>query len=147
MEDSFKTMSYRDLQKLAKTAGVKANLPKADLIRALEGNASSLDEESADEDRVENVAATGETVLNSTFEIAKGLAAPVDRTFEKEAESGPHLGGKRRSSRLSTDRTTPRFVSESTVVPGFVTVAPSVTASTAQTLTASRKSTPRAVGE
>ena len=33
---SFAGMNYRDLQKLAKTAGVKANLPKADLIKALE---------------------------------------------------------------------------------------------------------------
>ena len=33
---SFSGMNYRDLQKLAKTAGVKANLPKAERIKALQ---------------------------------------------------------------------------------------------------------------
>ena len=37
--DEFSNMNYRELQKIAKTAGVKANLPKAEILKALRDNA------------------------------------------------------------------------------------------------------------
>ena len=39
--DEFSKMNYRELQKIAKTAGVKANLPKAEILKALRDNAEN----------------------------------------------------------------------------------------------------------
>ena len=39
--DEFSKLSYRELQQIAKTAGVKANLPKAEILKALRDNAAN----------------------------------------------------------------------------------------------------------
>jgi hypothetical protein len=50
-------MNYRDLQKLAKNAGLRANLPKAELLRALQDH------------QQQNKTQDSNSVLNTTFEI------------------------------------------------------------------------------
>jgi hypothetical protein len=89
--ENLETMNYRDLQKLAKTVGVRANLPKAELLRVLQdhqnnvtpaGN-SEMSSGNADnsgavstEDRESNNEGTGKAdsdnaggLLNTTFEV------------------------------------------------------------------------------
>jgi hypothetical protein len=58
-------MNYRDLQKLAKNAGLRANLPKAELLRALQDH------------QQQNKTQDSNSVLNTTFEIDPDNAEPV----------------------------------------------------------------------
>jgi hypothetical protein len=53
-------MNYRDLQKLAKSAGLRANLPKAELLRALQDH---------EQDNARVNAQDSSSVLNTTFEV------------------------------------------------------------------------------
>jgi hypothetical protein len=50
-------LNYRDLQKLAKNAGLRANLPKAELLRALQDH------------QQQNKTQDSNSVLNTTFEV------------------------------------------------------------------------------
>jgi hypothetical protein len=50
-------LNYRDLQKMAKNAGLRANLPKAELLRALQDH------------QQQNKTQDSNSVLNTTFEI------------------------------------------------------------------------------
>jgi len=92
-------MKYKELQKLAKRVGVKANLPKADLIQALlennSDNEKEAEEDVADEvlvpledskldDTVESVDEVEQNALNETFEKK---AEVLNQTFEKEEET------------------------------------------------------------
>jgi len=102
-------MNYRDLQKLAKTAGVKANLPKAELIKALQDNAANDSVEMEDSPTATKSSRKSQDVLNSTFEVEEtklnstfekdGVDTKLNSTFEKENIPGE----KRKSSRLSVD--------------------------------------------
>jgi len=106
---SFSGMNYRDLQKLAKTAGVKANLPKAELIKALQDNAANDSVEMEDSPTATKSSRKSQDVLNSTFEVEEtklnstfekdGVDTKLNSTFEKENIPGE----KRKSSRLSVD--------------------------------------------
>lgn len=132
--DSLEEMNYRDLQKLAKSLGVRANLPKAELLRALQ-------------DRQANRADTSASGLNSTFEVdptdAKVAVAEdaanitddinpdnslltddgadeeeekekLDETFEVVGEEESGGAGKRRSTRLSVSGLTAASLAKET---------------------------------
>jgi len=113
---SFSGMNYRDLQKLAKTAGVKANLPKAELIKALQDNAANDSVEMEDSPTSTKSSRKSQDVLNSTFEVEEtklnstfekdGVDTKLNSTFEKENIPGE----KRKSSRLSVDGLAKRSV-------------------------------------
>jgi len=113
---SFSGMNYRDLQKLAKTAGVKANLPKAELIKALQDNAANDSVEMEDSPTATKSSRKSQDVLNSTFEVEEtklnstfekdGVDTKLNSTFEKENIPGE----KRKSSRLSVDGLAKRSV-------------------------------------
>lgn len=78
----YSVMKYKELQKLAKKVGVKANLPKADLIKALLEN--SQETESVEE---EALVPLEESKLDATFELVnESEQNAVNETFEKEAE-------------------------------------------------------------
>ena len=90
--DEFSKMNYRDLQKLAKTAGVKANLPKAELLKALRdhaANASLLsDDEIGDESVVpvvnDNEFITDDEVADENVETK--MPAVIDSEFITDDE-------------------------------------------------------------
>lgn len=136
--DDFERMNYRDLQRLAKTAGVKANLPKADLIKALQDNAANDSfKETEDgagnltEDGAANITEDGAANmtedLNSTFEVEEkeeGQADVLNRTFDKENDSevlnqtfekDTEGTQKRRSGRLSVGNITKATLTSETV--------------------------------
>jgi len=117
-QDGFDKMNYRDLQKLAKTAGVKANLPKAELIKALQENAAN---DSGEDSYQENAPSKTEpskcenkdvtkNVLNTTFEVedTPEESNELNRTFDKLTPEPE----RRKSTRLSVETltTSSRFV-------------------------------------
>ena len=74
------SMKYKELQKLAKKIGIKANLPKAELVVALlEKDEISLDE---------SLVPLEESKLDTTFEIVNESEQNVlNETFEKDSMS------------------------------------------------------------
>ena len=67
MMDKLEAMNYRDLQKLAKSAGVRANLPKAELLRVLQDHQSQPTAADAAAGHTDNVSIG--SLLNTTFEV------------------------------------------------------------------------------
>jgi hypothetical protein len=65
--------NYRDLQKLAKNAGLRANLPKAELLRALQDH------------QQQNKTQNSNSVLNTTFEIDPDAEPVGDAAIEAAA--------------------------------------------------------------
>ena len=117
-QDGFDKMNYRDLQKLAKTAGVKANLPKAELIKALQENAAN---DSCEDSYQESAPSKTEPsvcdnknvskdVINTTFEVedTPEESNKLNRTFDKLTPEPE----RRKSTRLSVETltTSSRFV-------------------------------------
>jgi len=74
------SMKYKELQKLAKKVGIKANLPKAELVVALlEKDENNLDE---------SLVPLEESKLDTTFEIVNESEQNVlNETFEKDSMS------------------------------------------------------------
>merc|ERR1719397_412590 len=78
-------MKYKELQKMAKKAGVKANLPKAELLQAL------LDTNlggggCANQDAEISLVPLEESKLDATFEsVDESEQNALNETFEKEA--------------------------------------------------------------
>ena len=76
--DNLDNLKYKDLQKLAKEAGIKANSPKAVLIESLRGVKNQKDIEQDQE-------SGEESKLNETFEkIDPEAQNKLNETFEKE---------------------------------------------------------------
>ena len=76
--DNLDNLKYKDLQKLAKEAGIKANSPKAVLIESLRGVKNQRDIEQDQE-------SGEESKLNETFEkIDPEAQNKLNETFEKE---------------------------------------------------------------
>jgi len=149
-EDDYSAMSYRDLQKLAKTAGVKANLPKAELIAALQKSAEEWISEDEEENAIssppaappqEKMAEETTDVFNSTFEVDKETSI-LDRKFE--IDDTPN---KRRSTRLSIgtsnllEKETKNSPKPAVASPGPASLAVS------SRHTAGRRSTPKSLGK
>eukprot|EP00091_Calanus_sinicus_P010888 TRINITY_DN2494_c0_g1_i1.p1 TRINITY_DN2494_c0_g1~~TRINITY_DN2494_c0_g1_i1.p1 ORF type:complete len:191 (-),score=83.55 TRINITY_DN2494_c0_g1_i1:536-1108(-) len=88
--DKMENMKYKELQKLAKKVGVKANLPKAELIQALVENNSESEKEIENVETVEVEEALvplEDSKLNATFELVdESEQNALNETFEKEAE-------------------------------------------------------------
>ena len=111
-QDGFEKMNYRDLQRLAKTAGVKANLPKAELVKALQENAANDSCDDFDQKFAKEKKNEVQDVLNTTFEVEEStdedVSNELNRTFDKPS---PVLE-RRKSSRLSVETvtTSARFV-------------------------------------
>jgi len=83
----YSVMKYKELQKLAKKVGVKANLPKADLIQALLENSQETFEEKEAAVEEEALVPLEESKLDCTFELVNEIEQnAVNETFEKEAE-------------------------------------------------------------
>jgi len=83
--DNLKSMKYKELQKLAKKVGVKANLPKAELIQAL------LDSEAVNNTEDVEIALVPleESKLDATFDsVDEAKQNALNETFEKEALNG-----------------------------------------------------------
>ena len=98
--DEFSKMNYRDLQKLAKTAGVKANLPKAELLKALRDHAAHAsllsDDEVGDESVVpsvnDNEFITDDEVADE--KVQTNLPAVIDSEFITDDEESSALPSK-----------------------------------------------------
>jgi len=75
--EEYEAMKYRDLQRLAKEFGVKANLPKTELINAL------LESKKEAKNIQEEEGVSGD-ILNTTFEISETEQNKLNETFEKE---------------------------------------------------------------
>eukprot|EP00092_Neocalanus_flemingeri_P029013 GFUD01031497.1.p1 GENE.GFUD01031497.1~~GFUD01031497.1.p1 ORF type:complete len:474 (+),score=187.40 GFUD01031497.1:91-1512(+) len=83
MKMKYEVMKYKELQKVAKKAGVKANLPKAELVQALLENSSESVKDAGEEELVP----LEESKLDTTFELVNETEQNVlNETFEKEAE-------------------------------------------------------------
>jgi len=81
--DNLDDLKYKDLQKLAKEAGIKANSPKAVLIESLRGVKNQKDD--AAEDVKQDQESGEESKLNETFEkIDVEAQNKLNETFEKE---------------------------------------------------------------
>ena len=87
--ENLEILKYKDLQKLAKEAGIKANSPKAVLIEALRGFWNKNEETPGpsgvkDEENL-SIEAAEESKLNETFEkIDVEAQNKMNETFEKE---------------------------------------------------------------
>jgi len=75
--EKLEALKYRDLQKLAKEAGIKANLPKQELVEALIENKS--DSQNNLNEKIQT-----EEELNKTFEISEAEQNTLNETFEME---------------------------------------------------------------
>jgi len=83
--DKLEGLKYKELQKLAKRVGVKANLPKADLVQALLENNIETEKENVVEE--EALVPLEESKLDATFELVnESEQNALNETFEKEAE-------------------------------------------------------------
>jgi len=93
------SMKYKELQKLAKKIGIKANLPKAELVVALlEKDENSLDE---------SLVPLEESKLDTTFEIVNESEQNVlNETFEKDSMSSLENEGDSISSSETNGETT-----------------------------------------
>jgi len=77
-------MKYKELQKMAKKVGVKANLPKAELLQALLDN--NLGGTGTDQDGEISLVPLEESKLDATFEtVNESEQNALNETFEKEA--------------------------------------------------------------
>eukprot|EP00088_Acartia_fossae_P010283 TRINITY_DN15110_c0_g1_i3.p1 TRINITY_DN15110_c0_g1~~TRINITY_DN15110_c0_g1_i3.p1 ORF type:complete len:546 (-),score=166.69 TRINITY_DN15110_c0_g1_i3:377-2014(-) len=114
--DEFSGMNYRDLQKLAKTAGVKANLPKAELLQALRDHAANASILTDDEDPpIEDIPQSdkkernSEGKLNTTFDKEstddnKEGEDVLNRTFDKDEDSVTNQPRRSSTRRLTTEK-------------------------------------------
>ena len=84
--ENLENLKYKDLQKLAKEAGIKANSPKAVLIEALKEVQTPSDAAHEEyEAREQSVSAGEQSKLNETFEkIDVEAQNKENETFEKE---------------------------------------------------------------
>ena len=99
-EASLEAMKYRDLQKVAKEVGVKANLPKAQLIqKIMEAKLSK-----AAEDRVESAAAPPSP--KATTPKAKIVTPKAKIATPKAKSVTPKVQQVRKSSGSSAKKTT-----------------------------------------
>jgi len=77
-------MKYKELQKMAKKVGVRANLPKAELLQALLDN--NLGGGCADQDAEISLVPLEESKLDATFDtVNESEQNALNETFEKEA--------------------------------------------------------------
>jgi len=82
--EKLEKMKYKELQKMAKKVGVKANLPKAELLQALVEN--NLGGSGADQDAELSLVPLEESKLDATFEsVNESEQNALNETFEKEA--------------------------------------------------------------
>lgn len=111
MED-LQNLKYKDLQKLAKAAGIKANSPKADLIKALkevdvQNNITDDEEEPQYVAELENlgdkVDVEVQNKLNETYEKENSV---LNVTFDKEDEAND----SQKTEDQSEDGSSSRFV-------------------------------------
>lgn len=85
--EKMENMRYKELQKLAKKVGVKANLPKAELIQALLENNSESEKEIENVGVEEALVPLEDSKLDATFELVdESEQNALNETFEKEAE-------------------------------------------------------------
>lgn len=83
--DTLDGLKYRDLQKVAKDLGLKANGNKKGLVQAILEQRSS-DEDSGDLDNLEiDLVPLEESQLDVTFEVDESKQNILNETFEKEA--------------------------------------------------------------
>ena len=105
-ETALKAMTYRDLQKVAKEVGVKANLPKAQLIQKIMEAKSSR----AAEDRVESAAAPSPKVTTPKAKIftpkAKTVTPKAKIVTPKAKSVTPKAEQFRKSTGSSAKKTT-----------------------------------------
>lgn len=100
--EKMENMKYKELQKLAKKVGVKANLPKAELIQALVENNSESEKEIENVGGEEALVPLEDSKLDATFELVdESEQNALNETFEKEAEVLNHTFEKEES--LSKD--------------------------------------------
>ena len=80
--ENLENLKYKDLQKLAKKAGIKANSPKAVLIEALKGVQTPSEERGGNEEP--STSTLEQSKLNETFEkIDVEAQNKLNETFEK----------------------------------------------------------------
>ena len=113
MED-FENLKYKDLQKLAKAAGIKANSPKAELVKALiELQASSNVENNENKDvdvgqspelLADDIDVETQNKLNETYEKENST---LNVTFDKEDTD---LDDSQRTEDQSADGSNSRFI-------------------------------------
>ena len=81
--DNLDNLKYKDLQKLAKEAGIKANSPKAVLIESLREVKKQQDQESGEESKLnetfEKIDVEAQNKLNETFEKENTLNTTFDK--------------------------------------------------------------------
>ena len=83
--DNLDDLKYKELQKLAKEAGIKANSPKAVLIESLRGVKNQKDAAAEDIKQDQDQESGEESKLNETFEkIDVEAQNQLNETFEKE---------------------------------------------------------------
>lgn len=104
-EDKLNDLKYRQLQKLAKEHGVKANLPKAEMIKALlEAAASKNDDAVMEEqvpDQVDEAVSEEEASKTLSPEIAQDASANETEVEEKSPVKALTKQPSRRNSRIS----------------------------------------------
>ena len=71
--ENLENLKYKDLQKLAKEAGIKANSPKAVLIEALKGVQTPSEERGGNEEPYTST--LEQSKLNETFEKTDKVAS------------------------------------------------------------------------
>lgn len=85
--EKMENMKYKELQKLAKKVGVKANLPKAELIQALLENNSESEKEIENVEVDDGLVPLEDSKLDATFELVdESEQNALNETFEKDAE-------------------------------------------------------------
>jgi hypothetical protein len=84
-------LNYRDLQKLAKNAGLRANLPKAELLRALQDH------------QQQNKTQDSNSVLNTTFEIDPDAEPVGEAAIEAAAVAAADGAATASAADISSD--------------------------------------------
>merc|ERR550519_2754282 len=82
-------MKYRELQKMAKDLGVKANGNKKDLIKVILGQDEKESEDEALADVEVPLIPLEESTLNKTFDMDESEQNALNETFELESSKEP----------------------------------------------------------
>ena len=101
MEDLNK-LKYKELQKLAKAAGIKANSPKAELVKALEDLNNVNEEVDVEKSSVlvDDIDENQQNKLNETFEKENST---LNITFEKNENDCDVTNDSQRTEDQSAD--------------------------------------------